>query len=606
MTKSHQPAAKQSAAPPVATTASRLQLRPFAPRQDDLEQDGMADLMARAMGTQLMDMPVDAPGATIQRQAIPEEEEEDLTVQPKLSIGQPGDKYEQEADQMAARVMRMPDGDFGVEGKGKGEGVQRQALPGEKEEEEVQTKSAVQREVMPGEKEEETLQARLQAKGEAPAVPENFEGQLANHKGGGRSLSDETRGFMEPRFGADFSNVRIHETPDLANAIQAQAFTHGQDIYFNSGKYSPGSSGGKELLAHELTHVVQQNRRYRSIRSSETTRIQRQGYGYEDEQQMASVWYDNSAGMTSPTEPMSTVIPSSSHSFSTSQTYKRKKKASRVTHEKIRNKKIVFKLPVMVGNRTLTLEAGTCSELLRLGKIYSDLVGENIRNGSYQNVQYLAEDWLLSFNFWLSMLEGIIERNGDKNLEISDVESAKLLLDRIIGISEQVEEFIQEDTLEEDLKARRAVIENQLDTLLQEFSQKTLEAKPFLEELRRRKKPIRNTMVSFRTLDKARQLAYVCLAAPATELVNRVDYLLQFLEAEFGPPHQLEYGARILERFIDSRAIEKATESELFSTEDINGFIALKEVINRIDELRIEIRKYVDRLAEIDAKESKG
>ena len=180
------------------------------------------------------------------------------------------------------------------------------------------------------------------------------------------------------------------------------------------------------------------------------------------------------------------------------------------------------------------------------------------------------------------------------------------MLDRIIGISEQVEEFIQEDTLEEDLKARRAVIENQLDTLLQEFSQKTLEAKPFLEELRRRKKPIRNTMVSFRTLDKARQLAYVCLAAPATELVNRVDYLLQFLEAEFGPPHQLEYGARILERFIDSRAIEKATESELFSTEDINGFIALKEVINRIDELRIEIRKYVDRLAEIDAKESKG
>lgn len=63
---------------------------------------------------------------------------------------------------------------------------------------------------------------------------------------------------MEPRFGTDFSNVRVHETPDLANSIQAQAFTHGQDIYFNSGKYNPGSSGGKELLAHELTHVVQQ------------------------------------------------------------------------------------------------------------------------------------------------------------------------------------------------------------------------------------------------------------------------------------------------------------------------------------------------------------
>ncbi|MEM1242040.1 MAG: DUF4157 domain-containing protein [Cyanobacteria bacterium P01_H01_bin.26] len=260
MTKSHQPAAKQSAAPPVVAAASPLQLRPFAPRQDDLEQDGMADLMARAMDTQLMDMPVDAPGKSVQRQPDAREEEE-LPVQPKLSIGQPGDKYEQEADQMAARVMRMPGGDFGERGKGKGEGVQRQALPGEKEEEEeVQMRPAVQREVMPAEEEEEeTLQARLQAKGEASAVPENFEGQLAQHKGGGRPLSDETRGFMEPRFGADFSNVRVHETPDLANAIQAQAFTHGQDIYFNSGKYSPGSSSGKELLAHELTHVVQQD-----------------------------------------------------------------------------------------------------------------------------------------------------------------------------------------------------------------------------------------------------------------------------------------------------------------------------------------------------------
>jgi len=63
---------------------------------------------------------------------------------------------------------------------------------------------------------------------------------------------------MEPRFGADFSDVQIYETPDLANAIQAQAFTHGQDIYFNSGKYNPVSNGGKKLLAHELTHVIQQ------------------------------------------------------------------------------------------------------------------------------------------------------------------------------------------------------------------------------------------------------------------------------------------------------------------------------------------------------------
>jgi len=83
---------------------------------------------------------------------------------------------------------------------------------------------------------------------------------------------------MEPRFGGiDFSNVQVHETPDLANSIQAQAFTHGQDIYFNSGKYNPGSSSGKELLAHELTHVVQQTGQEPNLTCTTTqSSIQRQ------------------------------------------------------------------------------------------------------------------------------------------------------------------------------------------------------------------------------------------------------------------------------------------------------------------------------------------
>ncbi|ESA38846.1 sh3 domain-containing protein [Leptolyngbya sp. Heron Island J] len=186
---------------------------------------------------------------TLQRQAEPglEEEEEELPVQAKLTIGHPGDKYEQEADQMAAKVMAMPDS-----------AVQREAMP-EEEKENLQMKPTLQRQAV-SEEDEETLQAKpqVQAKGGTPAAPENFEGQLASHRGGGQPLSDQTRAFMEPRFGADFSDVRVHETADLANVIQAQAFTHGQDVYFNSGKYNPGSSGGKELLAHELTHVVQQ------------------------------------------------------------------------------------------------------------------------------------------------------------------------------------------------------------------------------------------------------------------------------------------------------------------------------------------------------------
>ncbi|NET32018.1 MAG: DUF4157 domain-containing protein [Cyanothece sp. SIO1E1] len=140
--------------------------------------------------------------------------------------------------------------------------LQREAL---EEEEGLQTKPQLQREEL---SEDDELQMKpqsaaiqnplVQAKGTAPTMPENFESQLAQYKGSGQPLSEEARSFMEPRFGADFSHVRVHETPDLANTVQAQAFTHGQDIYFNAGKYNPGSSSGKELLAHELTHVVQQ------------------------------------------------------------------------------------------------------------------------------------------------------------------------------------------------------------------------------------------------------------------------------------------------------------------------------------------------------------
>ncbi|HEY9805199.1 MAG TPA: DUF4157 domain-containing protein, partial [Candidatus Obscuribacterales bacterium] len=89
----------------------------------------------------------------------------------------------------------------------------------------------------------------------------DIEGQLNNSKGGGSALGEEVRGFMEPRFGNDFSDVRIHTGSDAVQMnkdLHAQAFAHGKDIYFNQGKYNPGSDDGKRLLAHELTHVVQQ------------------------------------------------------------------------------------------------------------------------------------------------------------------------------------------------------------------------------------------------------------------------------------------------------------------------------------------------------------
>jgi len=80
-------------------------------------------------------------------------------------------------------------------------------------------------------------------------------------KGGGSPLQDTTKSFMESRFGADFSDVRVHTgayAAELSSELQAQAFTVGNDIYFNSGRYAPESGGGQHLLAHELTHTLQQ------------------------------------------------------------------------------------------------------------------------------------------------------------------------------------------------------------------------------------------------------------------------------------------------------------------------------------------------------------
>jgi Domain of unknown function (DUF4157) len=87
------------------------------------------------------------------------------------------------------------------------------------------------------------------------------EQKLFDNKGRGEKLDDETRIEMEASFDANFSGVKVHTGDDavaMNRSLKAQAFTHGKDIFFNSGKYDPASISGKTLLAHELTHVVQQ------------------------------------------------------------------------------------------------------------------------------------------------------------------------------------------------------------------------------------------------------------------------------------------------------------------------------------------------------------
>jgi hypothetical protein len=129
------------------------------------------------------------------------------------------------------------------------------------EEEQLQAKPLVQRA-----EEEEQLQAKSvqrQADGSFDAGP-GLEDRLAANKGGGSALPGSVRDFMEPRFGTDFSGVRVHtgaESMQMNRELKSQAFTHGQDIYMGADRYNPSSESGKQLLAHELTHVIQQSGR---------------------------------------------------------------------------------------------------------------------------------------------------------------------------------------------------------------------------------------------------------------------------------------------------------------------------------------------------------
>ena len=86
-------------------------------------------------------------------------------------------------------------------------------------------------------------------------------GAIDEQRGRGRELDADARSGPENAMGEDFSDVRIHddaEAHELSKAVSAEAFTTGSDVFFQSGKYDPASSGGQKLLAHELTHVAQQ------------------------------------------------------------------------------------------------------------------------------------------------------------------------------------------------------------------------------------------------------------------------------------------------------------------------------------------------------------
>lgn len=167
-----------------------------------------------------------------------------LQVQAKLTVGAVNDPAEAEADQVADQVMRMPEaaagGDLPPASNGSEFAPVRRLCADCEEDEIVQTK---------------------EAPGAGPALTAASEGTIMGLRGGGVPLPAAERAFFEPRFGRSFERVRIHDGANAgaaAKGIQARAFTLGNDIAFAGGEYRPGSSGGRRLMAHELTHVIQQ------------------------------------------------------------------------------------------------------------------------------------------------------------------------------------------------------------------------------------------------------------------------------------------------------------------------------------------------------------
>lgn len=159
-----------------------------------------------------------------------------LTIQRKMNVGPAGDTYEQEADRVAAEVMQRL-GNVGAAPSTEGE-VQRRLAP-----------TAVRR---------STPDVGL----DGGPVSEGVESGIQSaRRSGGSAMDASIKGPMEQAFGADFSAVRIHsgaDAADLSQQIQAKAFTTGNDIFLGRGARDFSSRSGQELLAHELTHVVQQ------------------------------------------------------------------------------------------------------------------------------------------------------------------------------------------------------------------------------------------------------------------------------------------------------------------------------------------------------------
>lgn len=165
-------------------------------------------------------------------------------IQKKLTIGKPGDKYEQEADRVASQVAQH------INAPTFKENSIRESIQREKDLEGAMCTRGFQAAIQ-----------RKQAMTNEETSPE-LESAINTARGSGQPLDAGLQQSMGQAMGANFSGVKVHtdtQSDQLNQSIQARAFTTGQDVFFRGGAYQPGNRGGQELIAHELTHVLQQD-----------------------------------------------------------------------------------------------------------------------------------------------------------------------------------------------------------------------------------------------------------------------------------------------------------------------------------------------------------
>ncbi|MFN9759619.1 MAG: DUF4157 domain-containing protein [Pseudanabaena sp.] len=245
MTSKHEHSPKTASS--VAPTTLNLQTRPFAPIEAGSTESPSAEKTEKSEYQQkyspnilekLINSSPPELASSVQRK--PENRLKAIarnrSIQAKLAIGEPNDKYEKEADDTASKVVQQ------INTPIQNQSIQRDALPqGNK----LRKKPLQRRENVGG--------------GDAST---ELESSIQRARGSGQSLDANLQRSMGQVMGADFSGVKVHtdsQSDQLNQSIQAKAFTTGQDVFFRQGAYEPSSRGGQELIAHELTHVVQQN-----------------------------------------------------------------------------------------------------------------------------------------------------------------------------------------------------------------------------------------------------------------------------------------------------------------------------------------------------------